>query len=440
MRDILADYSAPFLGQPLHAPGFDAVVQYLRAGAKPRSAWASGLELELIGYEDGSLERIGPQRVREVLERLCPDPADWEREDGAITAASLSYGRITLEPGGQIEFSGLARASLGETARDLDKYLRALGDVAQSLGLLFLAVGFDPLRRLDEQRWISKQRYSVMRPYLESRGARAWDMMTRTASIQTSIDFCDEIDLGKKFTLGNRLGPIVAAMFANSPFAEGRLSGWKSTRYAAWLETDPDRCGVHSSALATEFSLGGFVDRVLATPLIFLQRDGDTVAGAGRRLSDIPGATVADFADLLSTVFTEARIRPGYVEMRSADSGGLEDALACMALWKGLTYDTHALDDALAIAPSLCADGFVRLQTDVARRALQADAEGVDVLNVAREAAALASEALARIAPEEVPYLDPLMQRVEDGVTRADITLRDSGGDVRRALSTWRVG
>src|SRR4029077_938669 len=218
MRDILADNSAPFLGQPLHAPGFDAVVQYLRAGAKPRSAWASGLELELIGYEESSLERIGPQRVREVLEQLCPDPAGWECADGEIIAASLPYGRITLEPGGQIEFSGLARGWLRETEHDLRGYLATLGGIAASLGLLFLAVGFDPPRRRAQQRWITKQRYSVMRPYLGAQGARAWDMMTRTASIQTSIDFGDEVDLGKKFTLGNRLGPIVAAMFANSPF------------------------------------------------------------------------------------------------------------------------------------------------------------------------------------------------------------------------------
>jgi glutamate--cysteine ligase len=440
MRDIVADSDGSFLARPPHAPKVDEAIEFLRAGAKPRAAWSSGLELELIGFDHSGLRRISPAQVRSTLEKLCPDPALWELEGEDIVAVGLPSGRITLEPGGQIEFSGSAHGTIPRIEADLRGYVDQLVGVGRSLGIDFLAVGFDPLRRLDEQRWIQKLRYDVMRPYLHQRGARAWDMMTRTASIQTSIDYCDDEDLGKKFVLGNRLGPIVAAMFANSPFADGAVTGRKSERYAAWLETDADRSGVHSSAVMPEFSLAAFVERVFATPLIFVNRGGSVETGAGRTLRQVEDATISDFADALSTIFTEARIRPGYVEMRSADCASIHDALAIIALWKGLTWDAATLNAALELAPALDAQEFVELQGDIATRALGARSVGVDVLAVARAAGALAEHGLNRVAPDEVRYLAPLLSRLHDGVAPADIILRDSGGDVRRAMALWLVG
>jgi gamma-glutamylcysteine synthetase len=114
MRDIIADSDDSFLARPLRAPSVDAAVAFLRAGAKPRAAWSSGLELELIGFDRSSLQRIAPLQVRGILERLCPDPALWEREGDDIVAVTLPSGRITLEPGGQIEYSGSARRKLRE--------------------------------------------------------------------------------------------------------------------------------------------------------------------------------------------------------------------------------------------------------------------------------------------------------------------------------------
>jgi glutamate--cysteine ligase len=420
MSDILADSAGSFLASPLGKTSVDAAAEFLRAGAKPRAAWSSGLELELIGYTVPDSQRISPAQVRSVLERLAPDPSKWELEGDDIVAVSLPAGRITLEPGGQIEFSGNARATLHEIEDDLRAYLADLVAIGDELGLYFLAIGFDPLRRLDEQKWIHKRRYTVMKPYLHSRGVRAWDMMTRTASIQTSIDYSDEIDLGKKFVLGNRLGPIVAAMFANSPFADGVATGRKSERYAAWLETDPDRSGVHSSALAPIFSLEAFVERVFSTPLIFVDRDGHFEPGGGRTMRKLRDATLSDFTDVLSTIFTEARIRPGYVEMRSADCGPAEDALALIAFWKGLTWDSAALDAALDLAPALSAQKFIGLQHDIATRALGASGDGVDVLALARDAAKLSMKGLELVAPDEARYLDPLRRRLEDGQSPAD--------------------
>ena len=436
MSDILADSPSAFLARPLSVA---AAADYLRAGSKPRSAWSSGLELELIGYRVGDSQRISPSQVRGVLEGLAPDPADWELEGDDIVAVAIPSGRITLEPGGQIEFSGLPRRTISEIETDVRAYLARLRSVGESLGIYFLAIGFDPLRRLDEQKWIRKQRYAVMKPYLASRGARAWDMMTRTASIQTSVDYCDEIDLGKKFVLGNRLGPIAAAMFANSPFADGVATGRKTERYAAWLETDPDRSGVHSSALMPQFSLEAFVERVFSTPLIFVERNGQFEAGAGRTLRDLHDATMSDFSDALSTIFTEARIRPGYVEMRSADCGSAEDALALIALWKGLTWDSGALDAALELAPSLTPPDFIELQRDIAANELGARSMGVDVFDIARGAAALALSGLARVAPSDARYLQPLTRRLERRCTSTAKTPHPRAVDVSAIVKTSRV-
>ena len=439
MSDILADSTTPFLASPLGETSVEAAAEFLRAGAKPRAAWSSGLELELIGYTVPDSQRISPEQVRSVLERLAPDPSKWEMEGDDIVAVAIPSGRITLEPGGQIEFSGNARATLHEIEADLRSYLADLVAIGDELGLYFLAIGFDPLRRLDEQKWINKRRYTVMKPYLGSRGARAWDMMTRTASIQTSIDYSDEVDLGKKFVLGNRLGPIVAAMFANSPFADGVATGRKSERYAAWLETDPDRSGVHSSALTAKFSLEAFVERVFSTPLIFLDRNGQFEPGAGRTLRKLRDATMADFTDVLSTIFTEARIRPGYVEMRSADCGPAEDALALIALWKGLTWDPATLDAALDIAPALSAQEFIELQTSVATHAVKALAYGVDVLALARKVCAIAVNGLTQIAPDETRYLGPLRERLDSGRVPSDSIISNHSADLLSAIERIRL-
>ncbi len=416
----------------------DAACAYIQRNAKPRSQWRIGLEYELIGFEERTLERINHARVQELLRSLSARHGVPSLEDGSIIALRMPYGDVTLEPGGQIEFSGFPEATLADNERGLQRFIADLHEHASERGMFFVALGFDPLRNLDEQSWIEKRRYRIMRPYLRGRGGHAWDMMTRTASMQVSVDYSDEQDLGRKFVLGNRLGPIIAAMFANSPFAGGVETGLKSTRYAVWLDTDPDRTGPGPLSLATAFDLREHVKAVLDIPTFYLERDGELLPHAGQRLTEIDDARIGDFRALLSMVFTEARIRE-YVEMRSADGGSPRDALALIALWKGLTYDSNALDEALELAPRLDRAGFRSLQMAVARDALAARCEGVDVLVTARELVALATAGLSRIAPADMCRLDALAQNVADGVSPADILIKDSNFDVARAIRASSV-
>src|SRR5918911_539178 len=251
-------------------------VENLRRGSKPAHEWMCGVEFELFGYDARrDYARLNPQQVQRVLAGFAPSSNDLVYEGRTLIEVNAGQmNRLTVEPCGQIEFSGAPQRRLADVARELRRYLARLREIADGHGFVFLACGFDPLHTLAAQQWFPKSRYDVMRPYLARRGAHAWDMMTRTCAVQCNLDYGDEADLRKKFLVGNRLAPVVAAIFANSPFQEGRPSGYKSTRAAAWLATDPDRTGIALPALADDFTPERFVAYALDVPMLFAQRDG----------------------------------------------------------------------------------------------------------------------------------------------------------------------
>ena len=436
----------PLLTDPVTKASAPLFAENLRRGAKPRSGWMCGVEFEVFGYDGArDLARLEPAQVERVLAGFAPSSNDMVYEGGVLVEVNAGQmNRLTVEPGGQVEFSGAPQRSLCDVEREVRRYLARLGEIAEGCGFVFLAVGFDPLRALSEQRWFPKARYGVMRPYLAARGARAWDMMTRTCAVQCNLDYGDEDDLRKKFLVGNRLAPVVCAVFANSPFEEGRPSGYKSTRAAAWLETDADRSGLAPPALADEFSPDTFASYALDVPMIFAQREGLYFDGpAGTKFGDFLGRgggdgvrpVFGDWADHLTTLFTDARLKQ-HVELRSADCGDLASALALQALWKGLLYDAASLDEALRLAPRLGPADAEELRRAVARDALDARHAGVDVLALAKETVRLAAEGLSRVAPEEVPYLDVLRERVlHEEISPADILLRNWHGRWHGSMS-----
>jgi glutamate--cysteine ligase len=443
----------PGLTDALTGESVSLFVENLLRGEKPRGDWMCGAELELFGYDRArGLARIDAGQVQDVLAGFAPSSRDLVYEAGTVVEANDGQmNRLTVEPGGQVEFSGAPQRRLSDVERELRRYLARLREIAEANRLAFLAVGFDPLHSIEEQRWFPKMRYEVMRPYLASRGRRGWDMMCRTCTVQSNLDYGPPADLCKKFLVGNRLAPVVTAVFANSPFEQGRPSGWKSTRAAAWLDTDSARSGLAPPALRDDFRPEDYVAYALDAPMIFVQRGGryiGAVAGLpfreflrGGRAGLTP--VFGDWADHLTVIFTDARLKQ-HVELRSADTGDLEYSLALQALWKGLFYDGEALDEALRLAPKLTAADAVTLRERVARDGLAAKCAGVDVLRLAREIVRLAVEGLKRIAPEEAAYLDVLVERVvEEGVCPADILLRNFEGSwhgsMGRAFEYLRV-
>jgi glutamate--cysteine ligase len=439
----------PLLTGPVTKESVPLFVENLRRGAKARAEWMCGVELELIGYDRAhDYARLTPAQVQRVLAGFAPSSNDLVYENDVLVEVNAGQmNRLTVEPGGQIEFSGAPQRSLRDVEMELRRFLARLHEIAEAEGYAFLAVGFDPLRTVAEQHWFPKRRYEVMRPYLASRGTRAWDMMTRTAAVQCNLDYGDEEDLAKKFLVGNRLAPIVTAMFANSPFENGRPSGYKSTRYAAWLRTDPDRTGIAPPALDDKFTPESFVEYVCDTPMIFVQRDGKYLdAPAGLKFGEFLARgcgpihpLFGDWADHLTTIFTDARLKQ-HIELRSADCNNLEMTLALQALWKGLLYDPPTLDETLRLAPRLSRENAHTLREQVARHALAARHAGVDVLGVAKEVVGLAAIGLNRCAPEEVTYLDVLRRQVvEENMSPADILHRDLDGSAQQLVDSMRI-
>ena len=420
------------------------------ANAKHADEWAIGAEVELFAFTRETLERISPQQVQAVIKGFSEQIIETKAEDDFITEAFLEEGRITLEPGGQIELSLAPKRSLADIEKILERYFARLKEIGEQLGILFIATGFDPLRSIEEQRWIPKRRYEIMRPYLAKRGRRAWDMMCRTAAIQVNLDYSDLEDLAKKFILATRLAPITTAIFANSPFAEGKLSGYKSTRYAAWLETDAERTGAAPCALDGSFSLECFIEYVKSVPMFFIRRDEQYInlAGYDFRLFLAEGyeghtPILQDFTDHLSTIFTEARLKP-YIEQRSMDGGQIADAMMAMAFWKGLLYDRQALGNALEIAPKMNSQSYAALQLETARYGLQAKLNEISMLDTAIAAVEIARDGLNRIAPDETRFLDPLDAFIiREKICPADVLIKNFQGrwhgDMRKAMDYLQI-
>ncbi|MDT7604305.1 MAG: glutamate--cysteine ligase [Acidobacteriota bacterium] len=443
----------PLLTDAVSIDAAPLFVENLRRGAKPFAEWTCGVEFELFGYDARrDFARLDPAQVQRVLAGFAPSSNDLHYEGGTLIEVNAGQmNRLTVEPGGQIEFSGAPQHRLADVERELRRYLARLHEIADGNNFVFVACGFDPLRTLAEQQWYPKSRYDVMRPYLARRGARAWDMMTRTCAVQTNLDYGDDEDLRKKFLVGNRLAPIVTAIFANSPFQEGKPSGYKSTRAAAWLATDSDRALISPPALTDDFTPESFVAYAMDVPMLFVQRDSIYLdAPTGTKFGDFLARgcgsvtpLFGDWADHLTTIFTDARLKQ-HIELRGADCGSLDDALALQALWKGLLYDAAALDEALRLAPRLDHADAIELRERVARDALAARAVNVNVQALACETVALAREGLRRAEPDEAHYLDVLRERVvSEELSPADILLRNFKGrwhgSIERAVERLRI-
>lgn len=447
---------------PISYDSTDLFVDYFLSGRKQREDWKCGLEFETFGFTKESLERLSPIVVQQVLTEMTASADQLIYEEETLVEASLMFdrkpcGNITIEPAGQVEFSGLARRGLAKIEIDLDSYLSRLRRLADQHGLIFIGGGFDPLRKLEEQHHFPKQRYQIMRPYLASRGHRAQDMMDRTCAVQVNMDYSSETRLGRMFILANRIAPIVTAIFASSPFCDGKPSGYKSTRAAAWLETDDDRCGISPlafSELDGDFTFESYVNYLYEVPMLIARRAGRHLDIAGikfKRFLDslYPDATpiFQDFTDHLTSIFTEARIK-NYLELRSVDCGNQKLALAACALWRGLLYDDVALEDAqklvLKFLPVSEPMEYKGLQLSVAQCALEAKIGSASLLEIAKEIIKLAHDGLKRFAPQEIIYLDPLYELVvEDEMSMADVLLRNWygswHGSITRVIDYLRI-
>jgi len=358
-------------------------------------------------------------------------------------ADPVTGGAISLEPGGQFELSGAPLPDIHATAAELNNHLTELGAVAREIGIKFLDLGASPKWSRAETPVMPKQRYAIMTGYMPKVGKRGLDMMFRTATVQANLDFTSEADMATKMRVGIALQPIVTALFANSPFLDGRPTGRLSERSWIWRDTDGDRTGMLPFVFEDGFGFERYVDYALGVPMYFVKR-GDhyhDVAGArfedllAGRLTQLPGerATMSDWANHLSTIFPEVRLKT-YLEMRGADVGPRAHMTALPALFAGLYYDRGALDEASELVGNWRVAEMAALRAAVPEQGLMATIAGRSVRDIAIDVLAMARRGLARRSrlddsgQDETIYLAPLDQIVEEGRSLAERRLEAFSG------------
>ena len=427
------------------------LAEWFAAGSKPRADWRIGTEHEKFGFRrtDLSAPNYEDQGIRAILEGL--QAFGWEPIfDGANCIALKREGgvSISLEPGGQFELSGAPLADLHATQMELAEHLRECHRIAGPLGIGFSGLGFHPLATREQMPWMPKSRYGIMRRYMPTVGRMGLDMMLRTCTVQANLDFGDEADMVEKLRISLALQPIATALFANSPFTEGRPNGYRSLRGQAWVETDARRTGIPPVVFEQGFGFERFCEWLLDVPMYFVMRDGKYIDAAGAsfrdfmagKLPNLPGerATMGDFADHVTTAFTDVRLKR-FLEMRGSDVGSAARIVAQPALWVGLIYDDAAQKAARALTKDWGAEELAALRQAVPKTALATPFRGRTVGDWARDVLAIAGDGLrARALGEEI-YLAPLSEIVESGLTQADRWLQRSaavwGGDVTPALA-----
>ena len=438
------------------------MIDHLAAGSKPKADWRIGTEHEKIGFCVKSLKPIpydGPDMgdghkpgVKYMLEGL--QRFGWQPvvEGGHLIALKKDGASVSLEPGGQFELSGAPVESVHDTCKEVSVHLKEVKAVADEIGVGFLSLGFRPDTKLEDVPVMPKGRYNIMRAYMPKVGSHGLEMMFRTCTVQTNLDFGSEADMVKKLRVSLALQPVATALFANSPFTDGKLNGYKSFRSRIWLDTDAARTGMLPFAFEQGFGFEQYVDYALDVPMYFAYRGGEYLDASGKSFRDfldgkldiLPGekATMADFEDHLSTIFPEVRLKQ-FLEMRGADTGPWSQLCALPAFWVGLLYDEAALDAAWDFVKDWTEQERQQLRDDVPKRGLQTPFRGKTLQDIAKIALVISREGLktrGRInghGESETVFLQDLDGFARTGMSNADRLIADYkgpwGGDVTKA-------
>jgi glutamate--cysteine ligase len=415
------------------------LADHIAAGCKPPSRYRIGTEHEKFGFRGPDLlpPPYEPDGIAAILQAI--GGADWEHitDRGRIIGLARDGASVSLEPGGQFELSGAPVEDLHATRAEMAAHFTALRAAASPLGIGFAPLGFHPTARRDQIPWMPKSRYAIMREYMPKVGSRGLDMMLRTCTVQVNLDYQSEADMVRKLRLSLLLQPVATALFANSPFTEGRPNGLLSARAQVWTDTDPDRTGIPEVVFEDGFGFQRYVEWLLDVPMYFVQRDGRTIDLSGRSFRDhmqgrlagldpaVGAATLGDFADHMTTAFTDVRLKR-FLEMRGADAGTPEMMLAQSALWVGLLYDPAALEAAGALIEGRDWRGFAALREIVPRDGLATPFAGGTLRDLAAEIVAIAADGLRARGrrnadgDDESVYLQPLRAIVAGAPTQAE--------------------
>ncbi|WP_370224772.1 glutamate--cysteine ligase [Pararhodobacter marinus] len=440
----------------------DQLAEYLASGSKPKEDWRIGTEHEKFGYCKDSHKPLpydGDRSIRVVLEGLR-DRFNWDPvlEGDRIIGLTRDGANVSLEPGGQLELSGAPLETIHQTCDEVNEHLREVKSIADEVGVGFIGLGAAPEWTHEQMPMMPKGRYRLMTDYMPKVGTHGTQMMYRTCTVQVNLDFASEADMVQKLRVALALQPVATALFANSPFFEGKPNGHKSWRSRIWRDLDPSRTGTLPFVFEDGMGFERYVDYALDVPMYFVYRDGKYINALGQSFRDflkgelpaLPGEmpTLSDWADHLTTIFPEARLKK-YLEMRGADGGQWRRLCALPALWVGLLYDQSALDAAWDLCKDWDLETRDRLRVAASVDGLQAEVPGVTMMDLAKQVVDIAQAGLkarARpgaggLVPDETHFLSALQDSLETGQAPADELLAryhgDWNGDLSRIYSEY---
>jgi len=431
-------------GEPI--VGKAQLIDYIASGSKPPEDWRIGTEHEKFVFHCGDRRPLayeGESGIKALLEGLSAFGWDKVEEAGHVIALLKDGASITLEPGGQFELSGAPLNDVHATCREVGEHLRQCKEVGSKLEIGFLGLGFNPKWKRDEIPWMPKGRYRIMRDYMPKVGTLGLDMMLRTCTVQVNLDFSSEADMVKKFRTSLALQPVATALWANSPFVEGKPSGFLSYRSHIWTDTDPDRCGMIPFIFEEGFGFERYVDYLLDVPMYFVYRDGQYIDASGQSFRDfmkgelpaLPGQlpTIGDWTDHMTTAFPEVRLKK-YLEMRGADGGPWRRLCALPAFWVGLLYDQTSLDAAWDLVKDWSIEEHDQLRNHVPAQGLKTPFRNGTVRDLALQALEISRDGLKRRARldgfgrDESIFLETLQSIAASGMTPAEDMLADFEG------------
>ena len=427
----------------------DELVAWFEAGCKPKARYRAGTEHEKFAFTIDGHKPVpygGPRGIRALLEGMQL-LLGWEpilEGENIIGLADVTGGgAISLEPGGQFELSGAPVETVHQTASELMAHLAQLREVARPLGIGFLGIGMTPDWTRADMPMMPKGRYRIMTNYMPKVGKLGLDMMYRTCTVQTNLDFSSEADMVKKMRVGLALQPVATALFANSPFTEGKPNGFLSFRSEIWRDTDNARSGMLPWVFEPGMSFARYVDYALDVPMYFIKRGDKYIDVAGESFRDLfagklkshPGerATISDWVNHVSTIFPEVRLKR-FIEMRGSDGGPFMRIPALPAFWIGLIYDEGSLDACWDLVKDWTVPERQKLRDDVTRLGLKATIRGRSLHDIAKDVLVFARKGLERRARhnvqgrDETIYLEPLEEIIRRGKTPAEELLENFHG------------
>ena len=418
------------------------LIKPFQNGEKKPSDFKIGTEHEKFVFHIDTLKPVpflGESGIENLL--LALKKYGWESilEDGNTIGLSrdksLGGGTITLEPAGQLELSGAPLTNIHETFNELDEHRSQISKEGSNLGLGFLGAGLTPDWSFDEMPIMPKSRYQIMKNYMPKKGNLGLDMMFRSTTIQVNLDYSSESDMIKKFKVSLALQPIATALFANSPFLDGNLTGYNSFRSHIWTDTDPDRTGMLPFVFDGEMSYEKYVDYALKVPMYFIYRDGNYLDVSGSSFEDFLNAdldelpnekpNIIDWENHLTTIFPEVRLK-SFLEMRGADGGSFESVCALSSFWVGLLYDSESLDSSFNLIKDFNIKQLQELRIEVAKNGLHSIIEGIEIQEIAKKVLKLSREGLRNRnilnenGDSEEIFLDPLQKILSSGKSSSD--------------------